>query len=45
MIAAFSLMVGGAGRKWGIDAKLATPLPDLTPYSGILSQRRWILTK
>src|SRR5213082_2642716 len=23
MIAAFSIMVGGAGRKWGIDAKLA----------------------
>jgi len=22
MIAAFSIMVGGAGRRWGVDAKL-----------------------
>ncbi len=27
MIAAFSLMVGGAGRKWGIDAALARKYP------------------
>ena len=27
MIAAFSIMVGGAGRKWGIDAKLARKYP------------------
>src|SRR5712692_2273773 len=29
MIAAFSLMVGGAGRKWGIDAKLAGKYPRI----------------
>ena len=29
MIAAFSLMVGGAGRKWGIDAKLARKYPRI----------------
>src|SRR6267143_880621 len=29
MIAAFSLMVGGAGRKWGIDAKLAKRYPGI----------------
>src|SRR5947209_2822427 len=29
MIAAFSLMVGGAGRKWGIDAKLARRYPRM----------------
>jgi uncharacterized membrane protein YphA (DoxX/SURF4 family) len=29
MIAAFSLMVGGAGRKWGIDAKLARRYPRI----------------
>ena len=29
MIAAFSLMVGGAGRKWGIDAKLASRYPRI----------------
>ncbi len=29
MIAAFSLMVGGAGRKWGIDAKLAKTYPRI----------------
>ena len=27
MIAAFSIMVGGAGRRWGIDAKLARKYP------------------
>ena len=27
MIAAFSIMVGGAGRKWGIDAALAKKYP------------------
>jgi uncharacterized membrane protein YphA (DoxX/SURF4 family) len=27
MIAAFSIMVGGAGRKWGIDAALARKYP------------------
>jgi len=27
MIAAFSVMVGGAGRKWGIDAALARKYP------------------
>lgn len=27
MIAAFSIMVGGAGRKWGIDAVLARKYP------------------
>ncbi len=29
MIATFSLMVGGAGRKWGIDAKLASRYPRI----------------
>jgi len=29
MIATFSLMVGGAGRKWGIDAKLARRYPRI----------------
>src|SRR5229473_5288282 len=29
MIAAFSLMVGGAGRKWGIDAKLVWKYPRI----------------
>jgi uncharacterized membrane protein YphA (DoxX/SURF4 family) len=29
MIAAFSVMVGGAGRKWGIDAALAKKYPRL----------------
>lgn len=29
MIAAFSVMVGGAGRKWGIDAKLARRYPRI----------------
>lgn len=29
MIAAFSLMVGRAGRKWGIDAKLAKRYPGI----------------
>lgn len=29
MIAAFSLMVGSAGRKWGIDAKLARKYPRI----------------
>ena len=29
MIVAFSLMVGGAGRKWGIDAKLASIYPRI----------------
>jgi len=29
MIAAFSVMVGGAGRKWGIDARLAQKYPRL----------------
>ena len=29
MIAAFSLMVGGAGRKWGIVAKLARKYPRI----------------
>ena len=29
MIAAFSIMVGGAGRKWGIDAKLASRYPRI----------------
>jgi uncharacterized membrane protein YphA (DoxX/SURF4 family) len=29
MIAAFSIMVGGAGRKWGIDAKLAKRYPGI----------------
>jgi len=29
MIAAFSLMVGGAGRKWGIDAKLMKKYPRI----------------
>lgn len=29
MIAAFCLMVGGAGRKWGIDAKLASRYPRI----------------
>jgi uncharacterized membrane protein YphA (DoxX/SURF4 family) len=29
MIAAFSIMVGGAGRKWGIDAKLARKYPRI----------------
>ena len=29
MIAAFSLMVGGAGRKWGIDASLARRYPRI----------------
>src|SRR5216683_5240425 len=29
MIAAFSIMVGGAGRKWGIDAKLAERYPGI----------------
>jgi uncharacterized membrane protein YphA (DoxX/SURF4 family) len=28
MIAAFSIMVGGAGRKWGIDAALAKKYPN-----------------
>jgi len=27
MIASFSIMVGGAGRKWGLDAKLAGKYP------------------
>ncbi len=27
MIAAFSIMIGGAGRKWGIDATLARKYP------------------
>jgi uncharacterized membrane protein YphA (DoxX/SURF4 family) len=29
MIAAFSLMVGGAGRKWGVDARLAKKYPRI----------------
>ena len=29
MIAAFSIMIGGAGRKWGIDAKLARKYPRI----------------
>jgi uncharacterized membrane protein YphA (DoxX/SURF4 family) len=29
MIAAFSIMVGGAGRKWGIDAALSRKYPGL----------------
>ena len=29
MIAAFSLMVGSAGRKWGIDAKLVRKYPRI----------------
>jgi uncharacterized membrane protein YphA (DoxX/SURF4 family) len=29
MIAAFSIMVGGAGRRWGIDAKLARRYPRI----------------
>jgi len=29
MIAAFSLMVGGAGRKWGMDAKLVRKYPRI----------------
>jgi uncharacterized membrane protein YphA (DoxX/SURF4 family) len=29
MIAAFSIMVAGAGRKWGIDAALARKYPRL----------------
>lgn len=29
MVAAFSLMVGGAGRKWGIDAKLSGKYPRI----------------
>jgi uncharacterized membrane protein YphA (DoxX/SURF4 family) len=29
MIAAFGLMVGGAGQKWGIDAKLARKYPRI----------------
>ena len=29
MIAAFSIMVGGAGRKWGIDARLARKYPRI----------------
>jgi len=29
MIAAFSLMVGGAGRKWGIDSKLSRKYPRI----------------
>lgn len=29
MIASFSIMVGGAGRKWGIDAKLARKFPRI----------------
>lgn len=29
MIAAVSIMVGGAGRKWGIDAKLARKYPRI----------------
>jgi len=29
MIAAFSLTVGGAGRKWGLDAKLARKYPRI----------------
>jgi len=29
MIAALSLMIGGAGRKWGLDAKLARKYPRL----------------
>ena len=29
MIAAFSVMVGGAGRKWGVDAKLARRYPGI----------------
>ena len=29
MIAAFSLMLGGAGRKWGIDAKLMKKYPGI----------------
>ena len=29
MIAAFSIMVGGAGRKWGVDAKLARKYPRI----------------
>ena len=29
MIVAFSLMVGGAGRKWGIDAKLVRKYPRI----------------
>ena len=29
MIAAFSIMVGGAGRKWGLDAKLARKYPRI----------------
>ena len=29
MIASFSIMVGGAGRKWGIDAKLAQKYPRI----------------
>jgi uncharacterized membrane protein YphA (DoxX/SURF4 family) len=29
MIGAFSIMVGGAGRRWGIDAKLAKRYPRI----------------
>ena len=29
MIACFSIMVGGAGRKWGVDAKLARKYPRI----------------
>ena len=29
MIASFSLFVGGAGRKWGVDAKLAKKYPRI----------------
>ncbi len=29
MIAAFSVMVGGAGRKWGVDARLARKYPRI----------------
>jgi len=29
MIASFSIMVGGAGRRWGIDAKLARKYPGI----------------
>ncbi len=29
MIAAFSIMIGGAGHKWGIDAKLASRYPRI----------------
>src|SRR5438034_10619977 len=35
MIAAFSLMVGSAGRKWGIDAKLVRKYPVIPIWKKI----------